>query len=83
MLVNIAALLEGQGAAFTDVVSAITYLKNPSDIERLRMALRNAGFEGFPHAIVTAPICRPELLCETEALALLPPVEGNAAVVKA
>jgi enamine deaminase RidA (YjgF/YER057c/UK114 family) len=72
MLVNLAALLRGQGADFADVVSAFTYLKHPTDAERLRRKLREAGFEGFPHAIVIAPICRPELLCETEALAVLP-----------
>ena len=72
MFVNIAALLKGQGAAFGDVVSAITYLKHPADAERLREKIRAAGFEGFPHALVAAPICRPDLLCETEALAVAP-----------
>jgi enamine deaminase RidA (YjgF/YER057c/UK114 family) len=71
MLVNIAALLEGQGANFGDVVSAVTYLKSPADAQRLREKLHEAGFEGFPHALVAAPICRPDLLCETEALAVL------------
>jgi enamine deaminase RidA (YjgF/YER057c/UK114 family) len=72
MLVNIAALLEGQGASYRDIVSAITYLKHPADTERLRAKLREVGFGGFPHALVVAPICRPDLLCETEALAVLP-----------
>jgi enamine deaminase RidA (YjgF/YER057c/UK114 family) len=72
MFVNIAALLQRQGATFDDVVSAITYLKHPADAGRLRSKLHEAGFEGFPHALVVAPICRPELLCETEALAVLP-----------
>jgi enamine deaminase RidA (YjgF/YER057c/UK114 family) len=72
MLVNVAALLEGQGANFRDVVSAITYLRYPADAARLREKLHAAGFEGFPHALVAAPICRPALLCETEALAVLP-----------
>jgi len=71
MLVNIAALLEGQGADFGDVASAITYLKHPADARRLREKLHAAGFEGFPHALVTAPICRPDLLCETEAMAVV------------
>jgi enamine deaminase RidA (YjgF/YER057c/UK114 family) len=70
MLVNIAALLEGQGADFGDVVSAITYLKHPADAGRLREKIHAAGFKGFPHALVAAPICRPDLLCETEALAV-------------
>jgi len=72
MLVNVAALLGVQGASFGDVVSAITYLKRPADAERLREKLHEGGFEGFPNALVVAPVCRPELLCETEALAVLP-----------
>jgi enamine deaminase RidA (YjgF/YER057c/UK114 family) len=72
MLQNVAALLEGQGASFGDVVYAVTYLRHPADAGRLREKLREAGFEGFPNALVAAPICRPELLCETEALAVLP-----------
>ena len=71
MLVNVAALLERQGAAFGDVVSAVTYLKHPADADRLRKKLRDAGFAGFPHALVVAPICRADLLCETEALAII------------
>ncbi len=78
MLVNIAALLGRQGADFGDVVSAITYLKHPADAARLRRKLRAAGFEGFPHALVAAPICRPELLCETEALAVVPTADAAA-----
>jgi enamine deaminase RidA (YjgF/YER057c/UK114 family) len=78
MLINIAALLERQGANFGDVVSAITYLKDPADAARLRRKLDEAGFTGFPHALVEAAVCRPELLCETEALALLPVAEGQA-----
>ena len=72
MLVNVAALLEGQGATFGDVVSAVTYLKNPADAKRLREKFHEAGFEGFPNVLVAAPVCRPELLCETEVLAVLP-----------
>jgi enamine deaminase RidA (YjgF/YER057c/UK114 family) len=72
MLVNIAALLQRQGANFGDVVSAITYLKHRTDVRRLREKLDAAGFKGFPHALVEAPICRRDLLCETEALAILP-----------
>lgn len=72
MLVNVASLLEGQGATFRDVVSAITYLRDPADGERLQRKFREAGFDGFPNALVVAPICRPDLLCETEVLAVLP-----------
>jgi enamine deaminase RidA (YjgF/YER057c/UK114 family) len=72
MLVNIAALLERQGANFRDVVSAITYLKDNADAPRLRRVLDEEGFGGFPHALVEAEVCRPDLLCETEALAVVP-----------
>ena len=72
MLVNVRTLLERQGAGFGDVVSAVTYLKDRADTERLRGRLRAAGFEGFPNALVEARVCRPDLLCETELLAVLP-----------
>jgi enamine deaminase RidA (YjgF/YER057c/UK114 family) len=71
MFVNIAALLQRQGATFGDAVSAITYLKHPEDAVHLRKKLHDAGFVGFPHALVAAPICRSDLLCETEVLAVV------------
>lgn len=76
MLHNLASLLAGQGASFGDVVSGVTYLKRPSDASLLRSIFRERGFEGFPCAVVEAPLCRPELLCETEAVAYLPASEG-------
>ncbi len=71
MLDNVESLLERQGATFGSLISGVTYLKRPSDIAALRALYRRRGFEGFPCPIVEAPLCRPELLCETEALALL------------
>ncbi len=72
MLLNVEALLKAQGADFSDLVSAITYVKHEEDARRLEEIFREAGYEGFPNVIVAAEVCRPELLCETEALALLP-----------
>jgi enamine deaminase RidA (YjgF/YER057c/UK114 family) len=72
MLVNISALLAAHGASFQNLVSAVTYLKNPSDAPLLRAIFQEHGFEGFPCTLVEAPICRPDLLCETEAVAVLP-----------
>lgn len=72
MLRNIATLLEGQGAGFADLASAVVYLKRPADAPVLRALCRQRGFDGFPCALVEAPLCRPELLCEAEAVALLP-----------
>jgi enamine deaminase RidA (YjgF/YER057c/UK114 family) len=71
MLHNIASLLDRQGAGFEDVVSAVTYLKHASDAPALRSMFRARGFEGFPCALVHAPLCRPTLLCEAEVVAIL------------
>jgi enamine deaminase RidA (YjgF/YER057c/UK114 family) len=71
MLQNIASLLERQGAGFGDVVSGVTYLKHASDAPALRAVCRARGFDGFPSVVVEAPLCRPDLLCETEAVAVL------------
>ena len=77
MLENIASLLAGQGATFDDLASATAYLRNPDDAPVLRSMFRERGFDGFPCAIVEAPLCRPDLLCETEAVAVLPVVTGD------
>ena len=72
MLDNIASLLAQQGATFENLVSGVTYLRNPSDAPVLRAMCHDRGFDGFPCALVEAPLCRPELLCEAEAVAILP-----------
>jgi enamine deaminase RidA (YjgF/YER057c/UK114 family) len=78
MLDNIESLLAGQGARFTDLISGIAYLRHPSDALALRALFERRGFVGFPCALVQAPLCRPELLCETEVVALLPPAAPEA-----
>jgi enamine deaminase RidA (YjgF/YER057c/UK114 family) len=72
MLHNIATLLAGQGAGFADVVSGVTYLRDGGDAALLQSIYRSHGFAGFPHVLVEAPLCRSDLLCEAEVLALLP-----------
>jgi enamine deaminase RidA (YjgF/YER057c/UK114 family) len=78
MLRNIETLLRAQRATFEDVVSAVAYLKRPGDAMSVVGMLRDRGF-GFPCALVEAPLCRPELLCEIEAVAVLP-LPGSAGV---
>ena len=70
MLLNVESLLKGQGANFSDVVSAITYLKHPEDAYRLKEIFHETGYDGFPNVLVAAEVCRAELLCETELLAV-------------
>lgn len=72
MLVNVSALLEGQGATWRDLVSAITYLKDPRDMEAFRRVCRKHGLsERIPNTICVADVCRPEWLCEMEAIAVI------------
>lgn len=80
MLDNIASLLAQQGATFEDLVSGVTYLRNPSDAPVLRALCHQRGFDGFPCALVEAPLCRPELLCEAEAVAMLRPAISEPAI---
>lgn len=72
MLDNVASLLAGQGATPASLVRGVTYLKRASDAPFVRALFRRRGFDSFPCAFVEAGLCRPELLCETEAVALLP-----------
>ncbi|MEW6271661.1 MAG: RidA family protein, partial [Thermodesulfobacteriota bacterium] len=71
MLDNVASLLALQRAGFDSVLSAVTYLRRASDGPVLRSLYRRRGFDAFPCAVVEAALCRPDLLCETEAVALL------------
>lgn len=73
MLRNVAALLGGQGATLADVVSGVTYVKDRNLAPAVRSALAQYGLDALPLAFVEAPLCRPELLCEMEVVALLPP----------
>jgi enamine deaminase RidA (YjgF/YER057c/UK114 family) len=73
MLLNISTLLANQKSSWQDVVSAITYLKDPFDASRLSRIFEQKGIPVFPNAIVQASVCRPELLCEMEAIAVLAP----------
>jgi enamine deaminase RidA (YjgF/YER057c/UK114 family) len=73
MLDNIESLLAQQGAGFENLVSGVTYLKNRGDAPVLRSMYQQRGFDNFPCALVEAALCRPELLCETEAVAMLSP----------
>jgi 2-iminobutanoate/2-iminopropanoate deaminase len=75
---NIKALLESEGASWKDVARTTCYLR---DIERdynvfnkVRKAFYDAeGLDPYPASTgVQAILCRPELLVEVEAIAVLP-----------
>jgi len=72
MLDNIASLLAQREATFENLISGVMYLRDPGDAPVLRAMCHQRGFEGFPCTLVEAKLCRPELLCEAEAVAMLP-----------
>jgi enamine deaminase RidA (YjgF/YER057c/UK114 family) len=72
MLHNIASLLAQQGATFDSLVSGVVYVKTRHHAPLVRSMLHERGFDGFPCTLVEAKLCRPELLCEAEAVAMLP-----------
>lgn len=80
MMDNVASLLERAGADFASLVAGVVYVKHASDAPELRSVLERRGFGGFPCALVEAGLCRPDLLCEAEAVAMLPRDVGRGAV---
>lgn len=72
MLLNIDRLLAAQDASFSHLVQASTYLKNSTDLELYERKLIEWGIRNLPNTLVEAGVCRPDLLCEMEAIAVLP-----------
>ena len=72
MLLNVEELLRAQGATFADLAHAVTYLKRADDLEPYLQVCAERGVAEVPHTIVQADVCRPELLSEIEAIAVLP-----------
>jgi 2-iminobutanoate/2-iminopropanoate deaminase len=74
---NITGLLESEGADWHDIVRTTCYLADFRDYEAFNEA-RNAfyaeqGLDPLPASTcIEARICRPELLVEIEAIAMLP-----------
>ena len=77
MFHNISGLLEAEGADWHDVVRTTCYLADFRCYDEFN-AVRNAfyaeqGLDPLPASTcVEARICRPELLVETEAIAMIP-----------
>ncbi len=72
MLLNVEELLTPHGAGFKDLVQVISYLKSSHDLDLFRAVIRRWGLTDMPNSIVEAGVCRPDLLCEMEAIAVLP-----------
>ncbi len=72
MLLNVEKLLAPHGAGFNDVVQVISYLKSSDDLDLFRAVITRWGLTDMPNSIVEARFCRPDLLCQMEAIAVLP-----------
>lgn len=80
MLLNIQELLKAQGASFQDLTQAATFLKRGESLELCEMVFEEWGLRNVPNTLVEAGVCRPELLCEMEAIAILPKRRNGQAV---
>ena len=80
---NIAALLESEGADWHDVVRTTCYLADFRYYDAFNTVrnefYRQEGLEPLPASTcVQAALCRPELLVEIEAIAVVPPERRSA-----
>ena len=78
MLLNVRELLKPHGATFANVAQVITYLKWREHLDLFLEIWEQWGLKGLPNTFVEAGVCRPELLCELEAIAILPSDHNNA-----
>ncbi len=72
MLVNVRELLRPHDSSFADAVQVITYLKRSEYLPVFQELWKEWGLEGLPNTFVEAGVCRPDLLCEMEAIMMIP-----------
>lgn len=77
MLLNVRELLRPYGATMADVAQTITYLKRREYLDVLRQIWDEQGLGGTPATFVEATVCRPNLLCEIEAIAVIASPHAN------
>lgn len=71
-LMNVAAVLEPLGGGLGHICSSTLFCKSPEFLPAYQQACRLLGVPDFPIIAVVADVCRPDLLVEMEAVALLP-----------
>ena len=71
MLLNVRELLKPHDSTFSDVVQVITYLKHAEYLPTFMEIWKKWGLAGLPNTFVEAGVCRPDLLCELEAIAII------------
>ena len=71
-LLSVAALLEDQGAGLADVRLATLFCKDLETVDVFERVTRQLGITELPIIPVLADVCRPELMVEIEAMAVVP-----------
>ncbi len=71
MFENVRGLLSFAGAGPEQVVQMTTYLKDRKDRDTYLQILKGEGLHERPHTLVEGEVCRPELLCEIELIAIV------------
>jgi enamine deaminase RidA (YjgF/YER057c/UK114 family) len=66
-----AALLEEEGGGLTDIVQGTRFLKEAAAAPICDASARTLGLPALPVIDVVADVCRPELLVEIEAIAVV------------
>jgi enamine deaminase RidA (YjgF/YER057c/UK114 family) len=66
------ALLDDAGAGLADVAQATAFLKNPCDGRSFEKIVERSSIRGVPLVTTVADVCRPDLLFEIDATAVVP-----------
>lgn len=72
MLFNVEELLRAEGASWSDLTHAVTYLKSSDQLELFEDLCASREIVDVPHSIVCADLCRSELVSEMEVVAVIP-----------
>jgi enamine deaminase RidA (YjgF/YER057c/UK114 family) len=83
MLLNAKELLAAQGSSSEDITQIATFLKRAEYLEMHESILNDWGIRHVPNTLVETGVCRLELLCELEAIAILPKESCNGKPVAA
>jgi enamine deaminase RidA (YjgF/YER057c/UK114 family) len=70
-LLSIAAVLEQEGSSLSDIGQGTLFSKTPEVAATCREVSRRLGLPALPLIEVVADVCRPELLVEIEAIAIV------------
>ena len=70
-LLSIAAVLEQEGASIADIVQGTLFAKTPAINQTCREVARRLCLPALPLLEIIADVCRPELLVEIEAVAIV------------